>query len=91
MFASVQTGNTLLVTDGTKASEFGRRRLAIDVERTLRVSFSKTLPVLDQDNCFCACCHILTDLNAFRDVNTVTWSPDPKSLASVSNDKTVTK
>jgi WD40 repeat protein len=32
---------------------------------------------------------MLTDLNAFRDVNAVTWSPDGKSLASASDDKTV--
>jgi WD40 repeat protein len=32
---------------------------------------------------------MLTDLNAFRDVNAVQWSPDGKSLASASNDKTV--
>ena len=32
---------------------------------------------------------MLTDLNAFRDVNAVTWSPDGKSLASSSDDKTV--
>jgi WD40 repeat protein len=30
-----------------------------------------------------------TDLNAFRDVNDVKWSPDGKSLASASDDKTV--
>jgi WD40 repeat protein len=30
-----------------------------------------------------------TDLNAFRDVNDVKWSPDGKSLASASNDMTV--
>jgi WD40 repeat protein len=33
---------------------------------------------------------MLTDLNAFRDVNAVKWSPDGKSLASTSDDKTVT-
>jgi WD40 repeat protein len=32
---------------------------------------------------------ILTDLNAFRDVNDVTWRPDGKSLASASDDNTV--
>ena len=32
---------------------------------------------------------MLTDLNAFRNVNAVTWSPDGKSLASASDDKTV--
>ncbi len=32
---------------------------------------------------------MLADLNAFRDVNVVTWSPDGKSLASASNDQTV--
>ena len=32
---------------------------------------------------------MLTDLNAFRDVNAVTWSPDGKSLASSSDDTTV--
>jgi WD40 repeat protein len=32
---------------------------------------------------------MLTDLNAFSDVNAVTWSPDGKSLASASDDKTV--
>ncbi len=32
---------------------------------------------------------MLTDLNAFSDVNAVAWSPDTKSLASGSNDKTV--
>ncbi len=32
---------------------------------------------------------ILTDLNAFRYVNAVTWSPDGKSLASAGNDNTV--
>ena len=32
---------------------------------------------------------MLTDLNAFRDVNAVTWSPDGKSLASASDDETV--
>jgi WD40 repeat protein len=32
---------------------------------------------------------MLTDLNAFSYVNAVTWSPDAKSLASASNDKTV--
>jgi WD40 repeat protein len=32
---------------------------------------------------------MLTDLNAFSDVNTVTFSPDAKSLASGSEDKTV--
>ncbi len=32
---------------------------------------------------------MLTDLNAFRGVNAVQWSPDGKSLASASNDKTV--
>jgi WD40 repeat protein len=32
---------------------------------------------------------MLTDLNAFRDVNAVKWSPDGKSLASASDDETV--
>ena len=32
---------------------------------------------------------MLTDLNAFRCVNAVQWSPDGKSLASASDDKTV--
>ncbi len=32
---------------------------------------------------------MLTDLNAFRGVNAVTWSPDGKSLASASDDETV--
>ncbi len=32
---------------------------------------------------------MLTDLNAFSDVNAVTWSADVKSLASGSDDKTV--
>ena len=32
---------------------------------------------------------MLTDLNAFRCVNAVQWSPDGKSLASASNDSTV--
>ena len=32
---------------------------------------------------------MLTDLNAFREVNDVTWSPDGKSLASASLDNTV--
>ena len=32
---------------------------------------------------------MLTDLNDFSDVNTVTFSPDAKSLASGSDDKTV--
>ena len=32
---------------------------------------------------------MLTDLNAFRYVNAVKWSPDGKSLASASDDKTV--
>ena len=32
---------------------------------------------------------MLTAFNAFRDVNVVTWSPDGKSLASASDDKTV--
>ena len=32
---------------------------------------------------------MLTDLNAFRGVNAVHWSPDDKSLASASNDSTV--
>jgi WD40 repeat protein len=31
----------------------------------------------------------MTDLNDFRGVNAVRWSPDGKSLSSVSNDKTV--
>jgi WD40 repeat protein len=32
---------------------------------------------------------MLTDLNAFRGVNAVAWSPDGKSLASASDDSTV--
>ena len=32
---------------------------------------------------------MLTDLNAFSDVKAVTWSPEAKSLASASDDKTV--
>jgi WD40 repeat protein len=32
---------------------------------------------------------MLTDLNAFRCVNAVQWSPDGKSLASASDEKTV--
>lgn len=32
---------------------------------------------------------VLTDLNAFSDVNAVSWSADGKSLASGSDDKTV--
>jgi len=32
---------------------------------------------------------MLTDLNAFRCVNAVTWSPDGKSLASASDDESV--
>ena len=32
---------------------------------------------------------MLTDLSAFSDVNSVTWSADAKSLASGSDDKTV--
>ena len=32
---------------------------------------------------------MLTDLNASRDVNAVTWSPDGKSLVIGSDDKTV--
>ena len=32
---------------------------------------------------------MLTDLNAFSEVNAVTWSPDANSLASGSDDKTV--
>jgi WD40 repeat protein len=32
---------------------------------------------------------MLTDLNAFRYVYAVKWSPDGKSLASASEDKTV--
>jgi WD40 repeat protein len=32
---------------------------------------------------------MMTDLNAFRDVHDVKWSPDGKSLASASDDKTV--
>ena len=32
---------------------------------------------------------MLTDLNAFSEVKAVTWSPDAKSLASGSDDKTV--
>jgi WD40 repeat protein len=32
---------------------------------------------------------MLTDLNAFRCVNAVQWSPDGKSLASASDDRTV--
>jgi WD40 repeat protein len=32
---------------------------------------------------------MLTDLNAFRNVNAVRWSPDGKSLASASDDNTV--
>ncbi len=32
---------------------------------------------------------MLTDLNSFRCVKAVTWSPDGKSLASASADKTV--
>ncbi len=32
---------------------------------------------------------MLTDLNAFRCVNAVQWSPDGKSLASASDDETV--
>ena len=32
---------------------------------------------------------MLTDLNAFREVNVVTWKPDGKSLASGSDDQTV--
>jgi WD40 repeat protein len=32
---------------------------------------------------------MLTDLNAFRYVNAVKWSPEDKSLASASDDNTV--
>jgi WD40 repeat protein len=32
---------------------------------------------------------MLTDLNAFRNVNAVKWSPDGKSLASAGEDNTV--
>jgi WD40 repeat protein len=32
---------------------------------------------------------MLTDLNDFRDVNAVKWSPDGNSLASSSDDETV--
>jgi WD40 repeat protein len=32
---------------------------------------------------------MMTDLNAFRYVNDVKWSPDGKSLASASDDNTV--
>ncbi len=32
---------------------------------------------------------MLTDLNTFRNVNAVKWSPDGKSLASASDDNTV--
>ena len=32
---------------------------------------------------------MMTDLNAFRMVTTVTWSPDGKSLASADDDETV--
>jgi WD40 repeat protein len=32
---------------------------------------------------------MLTDLNGFRNVKAMTWSPDGKSLASASDDETV--
>ena len=60
--------------------------MQVHVDRALQVSFSKTFPVLVQNNGFLC---MLTDLNAFSYVNAVTWSPDAKSLASASNDKTV--
>ena len=67
--------------------------LQVHTERALRVSFSKTCPVLFQNiplafsKQLFSC--MLTAFNAFRDVNVVTWSPDGKSLASASDDNTV--
>ena len=55
-------------------------------ERALTVSFLKNIPRTFSKQLFLC---MLTDLNAFRDVNAVTWSPDGKSLASASDDKTV--
>ena len=60
--------------------------MPVDSERALRVSFSKPFPRTFSKQLF-SC--MLTDLNAFRCVNAVTWSPDGKSLASASDDKTV--
>ncbi len=58
----------------------------VDVDRVFLKKFLKNLSRAFSKKLFLC---ILTDLNSFRYVNAVTWSPDGKSLASAGNDSTV--